>query len=467
MQFQSDAQLLRDYAERGTEAAFTELVRRHTNLVYSAAMRQVETAAVAAEITQNVFVRLAQGAKALVPRLVPESSLAGWLCRSAGNLARNHRRDEFRRSTREKLAMEQLITAPDAAPNWEQLRRVLDDAMSELNETDYDALVLRFYQNQDFRAVGAAIGVSDDTAQKRVTRALDKLRDLLAQRGIRTTAATLGVVISANAVQSAPVGLALTISAAALAGTTATTSTLIAATTKTIAMTTLQKTLVTATVAILAAAGIYEARQAAQLREQNQTLQQQQAASAEQIEQLQNNLADATNRLANAPGAEPGLKSNPNPNELLKLRGEVGVLRRQKSELETALASLRNTQPQNSDQNPEPPAPALPADYPKTGDAATMAIFDAWGKGDWDSFFTNFSHPYVTREQYDQLFNERFKNALAGMEVESIGQPTNGWSEGHYFVPYKITWRNGEKKEGRLSIKQDPRTKRWYFDGGF
>jgi len=331
MQPKADAQLLRDYAERGADAAFTELVHRHANLVYSAALRQVESPDTAAEITQGVFIGLARGAQALAPRLAAEASLAGWLCRSARNLSLNHRRDEFRRLTRERHAMEQLISIPDDAPNWEHLRGVLDDAMAELTEADYDALVLRFFQNQDFRTVGAAIGVSDDTAQKRVARALEKLRELLSQHGIRTSAAALPVVISANAVQAAPVGLAVTISAAALAGTAATASTLIAATTKTIAMTTLQKTLVTATVAVLAGAGIYEALEASALRNEVQTLQQQQAPLAEQNRQLQSEWEEMTNRLASLAIENEQLMKN--ANELLRLRGQITELRSREKEL--------------------------------------------------------------------------------------------------------------------------------------
>lgn len=327
MQPESDAQLLRAYAERGAETAFTELVHRHTNLVYSAAWRQVESPEAAAEIAQRVFIGLARGAQDLVPRLAAEASLAGWLCRSARNLALNHRRDKFRRQTRERQVMEELLTTSDAAPDWERLRRVLDDALAELNEADYDALVLRFFQQQDYRTVGVALGVSDDTAQKRVTRALETLRDHLSQRGIRTTAAALSLVITANAVQAAPVGLAATLSAAALlAGTTASTGTVMAAT-KTIAMTTLQKTLVTAALAVVAGVGIYEAHQASRLREQNRSLQQQQMPQTEQVKQLQRERDEATNQLASV--IDELAKANSHNLELLKLRGEVGVLRNQ------------------------------------------------------------------------------------------------------------------------------------------
>lgn len=361
MQPTSDAQLLRDYAQHHADAAFTELVQRHTNLVYSAAVRQVDSPDVAAEIAQNVFIGLARSARNLSPKLSPDASLAGWLCRSARNLSLNHRRDEFRRLTRERHAMEQL-TISDDAPNWEHLRCVLDDAMAELTETDYDALVLRFYQNQDLRTVGATIGVSDDTAQKRVARALDKLRELLSQRGIRTTAGALGIVISANAVQAAPLGLAVSISAAALTGTAVTTTTVIAATTKTIAMTTLQKTLVSATVAVLAGVGIYEARQTALLREQVQTFQQQQTPFAEQIQQLQEQQKRDSDTISGL--NEQLANSAKNNSELLTLRGQVGLLRSQ-------LADARQAAPKTQYSAISPSA--------SNEDAANKAMFDFLG----------------------------------------------------------------------------------------
>jgi len=331
MQSKPDAQLLRDYAEHGAETAFTELVARHTNLVYSAAFRQVESPDIAAEIAQNVFVSLARGAKTLAPKLAVGASLAGWLCRSARNLSLNHRRNEFRRQTRERQAMEQLIATPDATPDWEPLRRVLDDALSELPESDYDAVVHRFYLNQDLKTVGAAIGASDDTAQKRVARALEKLRDLLAQRGIRTTAGALGLIIAGNAVQAAPAGLAAAI-AAALSGTPIV-ATALFATTKAIAMITLQKTLIIITLAATVGAGIYEASEVAKARAGLQTLQRQQAPLTELNQQLQRERDDATNRLASLAG-ELAI-ANRNNLELLKLRNEISLLRRNQAAIPT------------------------------------------------------------------------------------------------------------------------------------
>jgi RNA polymerase sigma factor (sigma-70 family) len=325
MQSKSDAQLLREYAEHGAEVAFAEIVTRHTNLVYSAALRQMVSPDMAAEVAQGVFIGLARGARTLSPRLCEDASLAGWLCRSARNISLNLRRDEFRQHTRERQAMENLDPASETAPDWEHLRPVLDETMSELSEPDYDALVMRFFNNQDLRTIGRALGVTEDTAQKRVSRALDKLRELLSRRGISSTAAALSIVLSTHAVQAAPAGLAATIStAAALAGTAVSTPTLIA-TTKIIAMTTLQKALIVVTTAAVIGAGVYEARQNSILRGQVQTLQQQMAPLSDQIRGLQQDRDGAAGKLAALQQENEKLKGN--LAQLAKLRAQVAQLR--------------------------------------------------------------------------------------------------------------------------------------------
>jgi RNA polymerase sigma factor (sigma-70 family) len=351
MQPKSDAQLLREYAESGSESAFTELVTRHTDLVYSAALRQVSSSDLACDVAQNVFTSLARGARPLAGKLNPDVSLAGWLCRCTRNLALNLRRDDFRRHSRERQAMENLHPSPETAPDWDRLCPMLDEAICGLNEADHDALVLRFFKKQDLRSVGLALGVSDDTAQKRVSRALEKLREYLAHHGIATTGTALAMAISANAVQAAPVGLVVMISTAAvLAGTAVSTSTVIAAT-KTIAMTTLQKTLITATMAVLAGAGIYEAREVGQLRKENQALQQRLTPPAEQIRQLQRELNDATNQLASLRDDQKQRRLQMEHLELLGLRGRVqqltDELRREKAGPSTAAST--NVEPAAAD----------------------------------------------------------------------------------------------------------------------
>ena len=253
--------------------------------------------------------------------------LSGWLHRTAQNIAAQTVRTNVRRRAREQeaAAMNELLSA-DPEATWEHIAPHLDAALGELSEPDRDAVLLRYFERKSAREMAQTLGISDEAAQKRVSRAVERLREFFAKRGVTVGASGLVVVISANAVQAAPVGLAVTIStAAALAGTTVSTSTVIAAT-KAIAMTTLQKTLVTATVAVLAGAGIYEARQASALRTQIETLQQQ-APLTEQIEQLQRERDEATRQLAAL--REENDQLTHNTAELLRLRGEVSVLRRQ------------------------------------------------------------------------------------------------------------------------------------------
>jgi RNA polymerase sigma factor (sigma-70 family) len=339
MQPKSDAELLREYAKGGGESAFAELVARHTNLVYSAALRQAESGPAAAEITQSVFVDLARRSGSLAPRLSNDASLAGWLCRSARNQALNFRRNEFRRQARERLAMEQFLPSPISSsapsPDWERLRPVLDEAMAELPEPDYDAIVLRFFQNQDLRTVGRALGVSDDTAQKRVSRALDKLRDQLTKRAVTTTAAALSLAITANAVHAAPAGLIITISAAtavtgsALASTTATV-------TKTIAMTALQKTLIAAAALAAVGTGVYEAHQASTWEGRARTLQVQQSANANQLDQLQRERDEAVS--AQTALQQENQRLTLAAAEVPKLRGDLARIRAQQPSTATSNA---------------------------------------------------------------------------------------------------------------------------------
>ena len=314
---------MQDYAGSLSEAAFAELVCRHVDLVYSAALRMVCDSHQAEDVTQGVFVALAQNARQLTHHPV----LSGWLHRTTQNLAANAVRTNVRRQMREQEAvtMNELL-ATESNASWEHIAPHLDAALGQLTEPDRDALLLRYFERKSAQEMAQILGISAEAAQKRVSRAVERLRDYFSKRKMTVGASGLAVLISANAVQAAPAGLAATISAAALlTGAAVSTSTLIAAT-KTIAMTALQKTLVTATLAVVAGVGIYEARQAAQLREQNQTLQQQQALLAEQNRQLSESLATATNRLAALIAENGQLKTNPNAKELLKLRGEVAVL---------------------------------------------------------------------------------------------------------------------------------------------
>ena len=328
-----DLDLLKQFADNNSQDAFTALVHRHLNLVYSAALRQVRSPQLAEEVAQSVFTDLARNAGKISGTGVPPvSSLTPWLYTVTRRTAIDVVRREARRQLREHIAVE-MTNMNATANDWTHIEPFLDDAMHTLDETDRAAVLLRYFENKSFREVGQTLGTSDDAAQKRVSRAVERLREFFSKRGVTVGASGLVVVISANAVQAAPVGLVATISTAAILAGTTTTATTTATIIKTIAMTTLQKTIVTATVAVLAGTGIYEARQAAQLRDQVQTLRQQQTPMAEQIRQLQQERDEATNQLAGLLAESAQLKSNAiqNKRETLKLRSETTQLQEMQS----------------------------------------------------------------------------------------------------------------------------------------
>ena len=278
----------------------------------------------------------------------------------------------------------------------------LDEAINELDEADRTAILLRFFEQNDFRSVGVALGSNEDAARMRVNRALEKLESYLKQHGITTTAASLGLVLSANAVQAAPVGLALTIAtAAALTGTTlATTATVTA--TKAIAMTALQKTIVTATIAVLAGVGIYEARHASQLRDEIQTVKRLTMPLETQLQQLTTERDQATNQLSDLLAENTRLKSDARTRELLKLRGEIGVLRQRVVDLslQSQTASMATTQ--NALTNST--APILReawgfAGY-QTPAAAVQTLIWAKSTGDFQTFLNS-----IVPEEKDAVIN--------------------------------------------------------------
>ncbi len=245
----TDQQLLRAYAEQRSESAFAELVRRRVDLVYSAALRMVRDTHLAQDVTQGAFLALAQNASQLADHPV----LSGWLHRTAQNLAVKVVRTDVRRRAREQEAAtmnELLAGAPDAP--WEQIAPHLDAALGELGESDRDALLLRYFERKTAQEIAQTLGISDEAAQKRVNRAVDRLREHLAKRGLAAGAAGLAAVIAANAVQAAPAGLAASITAVATALTAATFAT--AATTTASGTVTLIKMKIIAAILVAAVA---------------------------------------------------------------------------------------------------------------------------------------------------------------------------------------------------------------------
>jgi RNA polymerase sigma factor (sigma-70 family) len=333
-------QFIREPGTRAGQDAFTALVDRHLNLVYSAALRQVRSPHLAEEISQSVFTQLARHAASLKPGTV----LAAWLHQVTHHAAIDVLRSESRRQAREQIACEMSRVMEDNPVDWTQIEPLLDQAVQALDETDRAAIILRFFENKSLREVGEALGTSDDAAQKRVSRALERLREHFVRHKIAAVAAGLAAVISAHAVQAAPAGLSAAVASGSLAATISVPVSASLTTAKVIAMTTLQKIAIGAVLVGAAVTIAYQQHRITQL--QTEVLVKQPASDkglAAQIAQLQQERDTASNELASVKEENAALKKR--PAEVLKLRGEVGVLQDQKARLgaTTAISKMTST----------------------------------------------------------------------------------------------------------------------------
>jgi RNA polymerase sigma factor (sigma-70 family) len=317
--------LLQRYTATRCGASFRELVEGHAGLVYSAALRIAGDSGLAEDVMQTVFAALAAN-----PGAVRDGKgLAAWLHRAASGRAVDAVRTESRRRQREQHATHMnASTSSEPDSLWDAAAPVIDSALSSLSETDRQLLLLRFWQRQDMRCIGQAFGLSDDAAQKRIGRALQKLRAILLRRGITGTASALSVALMASASAAPPAAAVARISAAALAlSQTAPSAAAGTFFTNTIAMTTKSKVALT-TAAACAAIGapVYiQQREIQSLREENASLRASvpvrknvlQAASP--AGQAGNSSADATSAVAiadadSAPGT-PATEKTRRPSE--------------------------------------------------------------------------------------------------------------------------------------------------------
>ena len=221
-----DWQLLQAYAKSRSEAAFAELVRLHLDWVYSVALRHVGDPHLAEDVVQSVFVLLARKARDLGPGTL----VGGWLFRTTRLVAGHARRAEQRRKTREATAciMSQDTTSPDTDEIlWQQLAPHLDQAVAALSEADRSAILLRFYEKMPLRSVGERMGVSEEAAKKRVSRALEKLREFLDRRGVKLSGVALAAVLAEKTVQAASAAVADAVVKISMAAASASASTML------------------------------------------------------------------------------------------------------------------------------------------------------------------------------------------------------------------------------------------------
>jgi RNA polymerase sigma factor (sigma-70 family) len=213
MQAMDDIVLLREYANHNSEQAFATLVSRYIDLVYSAALRQTIAPHLAEEVTQAVFIILAQKAGTIHPKTI----LSGWLFKTTRFVGLAQTRSAARRhqyETEAHLQSELQRAEPD--PLWETLSPLLDGALAELSGKDRQAVLLRFFQNKSLAEVGGVLGAGEDSARMRIKRALEKLRRFFLKRGVVVPAGSIASLASVNSVHAAPVALTKSITILAM-----------------------------------------------------------------------------------------------------------------------------------------------------------------------------------------------------------------------------------------------------------
>jgi RNA polymerase sigma factor (sigma-70 family) len=283
----SDPDLLQRYVENGSQEAFAALVKRHLDLVYSAARRQVRSPQLAEEVAQSVFLDLSRQACTLQPG----TPLAAWLYLVTRRTSIDVIRRESRRQAREQTAV--AIAAMNTSPSaWTHVEPLLDEAMESLDATDRSAVLLRYFENQSLREVGQSLGTSEDAAQKRVSRAVDQLRLFFAKRGVAVTAAGLATDLSANTIQTAPSSLGASIST--YVATSSTTLQLsVTQATKVIAMTVIKKALITTVLVAAIGSALYESYTISRQQSRIQSLQTTSEGLIKQVRQLRQQRDDA------------------------------------------------------------------------------------------------------------------------------------------------------------------------------
>ena len=206
-----DMELLRDYARDGSEQAFRRLVERHIDFVYATALRQIGNVQLAQDVTQAVFIVLAEKAAAIPSTTI----LAGWLFRATRFAASNTRRAEARREHWEQKAAQMEPSSP-SEPEFEQVTPLLNEALEDLPELDRAAILLRYFERKTMEEVGHTLGTTENAAKMRLSRAVERLRTAIRQRGIVIPSAILVGILSAQASHAAPAGLAASIATAAI-----------------------------------------------------------------------------------------------------------------------------------------------------------------------------------------------------------------------------------------------------------
>jgi RNA polymerase sigma factor (sigma-70 family) len=331
----TDGELLQRYVQDGAEDSFGELLQRHADLVYSAALRQVRgDVHLARDVAQSVFSDLARKARSLQTR----DNLAGWLYTSTHFAAAKAVRREQRRRQREQEAAPMHDNEPP--PDWEQLRPLLDSAMHRLKESDRQAILMRYFEKRSLGEIALQIGLTENAARMRVERALDKLRLYISSRGATTSATFLASALSANAIEAAPAGVALALTNVAL--TSATGTGMIAQFINLLAATKVKTSIVVAVLGAGAAATFLVHQQSNErIHQLTAAFQAEKGRVADlQLEQQSLQRAEQANR-AESTRRQELIEARQQANAFRQQLTALAALRQQSSELQAALQKAR------------------------------------------------------------------------------------------------------------------------------
>jgi RNA polymerase sigma factor (sigma-70 family) len=194
-----DPELLRDFATRNDQGAFTALVQRHGPLVLAVCRRLLRHEQDAEDAFQATFLVLARKAASIRKG----EALASWLYGVAHRMALNARRAARRRLCHEDWAAPATPAAPESALAWREVQGVLDQEIQRLPERYRVPFLLYYLENKRHAAVARELGVKEGTVWSRLGRARRLLQQRLTRRGVSLPAALAVLTVGAEGARAA------------------------------------------------------------------------------------------------------------------------------------------------------------------------------------------------------------------------------------------------------------------------
>lgn len=213
--FADDRALLARFAERGDDAAFAALVKRHGGMVLGVCRRAVRDAHLAEDAFQAVFLVLSRNPQAAARA----TSVAGWLFGIARRVGLAARRHEQRREKRERRATEPRPS--ESTHEWDDLLRVVDEELAKIPEANRAALIACFLREQTHDEAARELGWSLSTLRRRLDRGKELLRARLTRRGATLSAGLFAGLLAPSSASAVPRELAARAGQEALASSVA------------------------------------------------------------------------------------------------------------------------------------------------------------------------------------------------------------------------------------------------------